>query len=193
MYDTILKYVARYIELTPEETDIFTSLLTPRKVRKRQYLVQSGDICKAENFVVNGCLRSFYVDEKGEEYISQFAIEDWWITDLNSFLTQTPANYYVEALENSEVLQISYEAYHELLSRIPKFDRFFRIIIQKAYVATQQRIISTMSKTSEERYLEFVAHYPNIEQRVPQYMVAAYLGFTPEFLSKIRSRRNKLS
>ena len=186
MYQRILAYISNYISLNQEETDTFTSFLKVRKLLTRQFLLQAGDICKTENFVNKGCLKAFYIDMDGNEHIVQFALEDWWISDLHSFLTQTPAVFHIEVLENCELIQIDYNSIETLYTKIPKFERFFRIIFQKAYIAAQQRVISTISKTAEERYLEFIQRYPNIEQRVPQYMVASYLGFTPEFLSKIR-------
>ncbi len=188
-YDLLLAHVGRYIELSPQEKEIFLSLIQFRRIRKRQYIVQQGAVNLYETFVNKGCLRTFYIDDHGKEYLVQFAVEDWWTGDLKSFLTQSPADYYVEALEDSEVIQIEFAALEELYERVPKFNKFFRILLQRAFIAFQQRLVSTYSKTAEERYLEFVKRYPNIEQRVPQYMVASYLGFTPEFLSRIRQQK----
>ncbi|HEX8531246.1 MAG TPA: Crp/Fnr family transcriptional regulator [Cytophagales bacterium] len=185
----ILDHVGRLIPLSEPEKNLFTSLLRFRRVRKRQYLVQQGAVAQYEIFVVKGCLRAFYIDDHGKEYVVQFAVEDWWTSDLRSFLTQTPADYYVEALEDSEVFLLEYAALEDLYNRVPQFNKFFRIQMQRAFIALQQRIISAHSKTAEQRYEEFVKRYPNIEQRVPQYMVASYLGFTPEFLSRLRQQR----
>ncbi len=188
-YRSILAHVGRHVDLTEQEKAVFVSLLRFRRIRKRQYLVQQGAVALHETFVSKGCLRTFYIDEHGKEYVVQFAVEDWWTSDLKSFLTQTPADYYVEALEDSEVFQLEFAALEELYVRVPKFDKFFRILMQRAFIALQQRLVSTHSKSAEERYAEFVKRYPNIEQRVPQYMVASYLGFTPEFLSRIRQQQ----
>jgi CRP-like cAMP-binding protein len=188
-YRSILAHVGRHVDLTEQEKEIFISLLRFRRIRKRQYIVQQAAVAVYETFVHKGCLRAFYIDGHGKEYVVQFAVEDWWIGDLRSFLTQTPADYYVEALEDSEVLQIEFAALEELYVRVPKFNRFFRILMQRAFIALQQRLVSAHSKSAEERYVEFVKRYPNIEQRVPQYMVASYLGFTPEFLSRIRQQQ----
>ena len=185
----ILDYVSRFIELSEPEKQLFTSLLRFRKVRKRQYLVQQGSVAQYEIFVIKGCLRAFYIDDHGKEYVVQFAVEDWWTSDLRSFLTQTPADYYVEVLEDSEVFLLEFAALEELYERVPQFNKLFRILMQRAFVALQQRIVSAHSKTAEELYEEFIKRYPNIEQRVPQYMVASYLGFTPEFLSRLRQHR----
>lgn len=186
MYSLILANISRFIQLTPEEVNIFTSFLRTRSFRKKQYVVQAGDVAKYESFVVKGCCRTFYVDNQGEEHIVQFAIEDWWTSDLHSFLTGEPAIFNVEALEDLELLQIDLASLEELYLRVPKFERFFRILFQKSMIAMQGRILSNISKTADQKYLDFIKRYPNIEQRVPQYMVASYLGITPEFLSKIR-------
>ncbi len=188
-YSSILAHVGRHIALSEQEKDIFLSLIRFRKVRKRQYIVQQGAVNLHETFVHKGCFRAFYIDDHGKEYVVQFAVEDWWTGDLRSFLTQTPADYYVEALEDSEIFQIDFPALEELYDRVPLFNKFFRILMQRAFIALQQRLVSSYSKTAEDRYVEFVNRYPNIEQRVPQYMVASYLGFTPEFLSRIRQQK----
>jgi CRP-like cAMP-binding protein len=155
---------------------------------KGQFVVQNGDICRYENFVLSGCLKTFYIDNEGHEHIVMFAIEDWWTSDLGSFITQTPADLNVQCLEDSELIQISYGDLQQLFIEISKLERFFRIIIQKAFVAAQKRILNNLSLSAMDRYLQFREQYPTIEQRVPQYMVASYLGITKEFLSKIRAQ-----
>lgn len=159
-----------------------------RKFLKGQFVVQQGDVCKYENFVLSGCLKTFYADQEGQEHIVMFAIENWWTSDLGSFINQTPADFNVQCLENSEVAQISFEDLEQLYSDIPKLERFFRIIIQKGFVASLKRISNNFSLPAKERYLKFREQYPQIEQRVPQYTIASYLGMTKEFLSKIRSQ-----
>jgi CRP-like cAMP-binding protein len=186
MYNLILQNISRYIQLTHEETDYFTSVLQIKRLRKKQYLVQEGDVCRYESFVNKGCLRAYHVDEKGQEHIAQFAIEGWWISDMYSFLTATPARFNVDALEDSKVLCLGKPSLEELYMQVPKFERFFRIILQNAFIAQQQRIINNMSKTAEERYLDFINHYAQLDQRVPQHQVASYLGIAPESLSRIR-------
>ncbi|WP_227687072.1 Crp/Fnr family transcriptional regulator [Spirosoma arboris] len=125
MYDAILAHVGQFISLEPAEADYFTTLLRYRMLRKRQYLVQSGDVCKFDSFVLKGCLRTYFVDERGGEHVVQFAVENWWTGDLYSFLTQSPAAYNTDALEDSELLQIDQAALDELYQRVPKFERFF--------------------------------------------------------------------
>jgi CRP-like cAMP-binding protein len=188
MHELILQHISKYIKLTEEEKDYFISVLQVKRLRKKQYLVQEGDVCRFESFVNKGCLRVYHIDEKGQEHIAQFAIEEWWISDMYSFFTGTPARLNVDALEDSELFCIDKSSHEELLLQVPKFERFFRIILQNAYISHQQRIIANMSKTAEERYLEFNERYPQLEQRVPQHQVASYLGITPESLSRIRKQ-----
>lgn len=184
----ILKNVSRFITLTDEERDYFVSIMRPRTYRKRQYVVQAGDVCKYENFVTKGCLRSYFVDDNGFEHILQFAIEDWWIGDIASFITQTPAMLNVEAVEDTELIQILKIDLDTLFDKYPKFDRFYRELIQKSMVTQQKRILSNISLTAEQRYIAFRSQYAFLEQRLPQNYIASYLGITPEFLSKIRKK-----
>lgn len=186
--ELILKNVSRFITLTDEERDYFVSIMRPRTYRKRQYVVQAGDVCKYENFVTKGCLRSYFVDDNGFEHILQFAIEDWWIGDMASFITQTPAMLNVEAVEDTELIQILKADLDALFDKYPKFDRFYRELIQKSMVTQQKRILSNISLTAEQRYLAFRSQYAFLEQRLPQNYIASYLGITPEFLSKIRKK-----
>lgn len=182
----LLAYVRKIIDLTQAEEEVFASKLIHRKYLKGQYVVQQGDVCKHESFVASGCLKSFYVDHEGQEHIVMFAIEDWWTGDLGSFVTQTEATLNVQCLEPSHLIQISYSSLEELYTAVPKFERFFRLIIQRAFAASEKRIIKNFSMSAKERYLQFRKQYPQIEQRVPLYMIASYLGITKEFLSKIR-------
>lgn len=187
-YERILQNIARYIQLTHEETEYFVSILQVKKLRKKQYLVQEGEICRYETFINEGCLRVYQVDEKGLEHVAMFGTEGWWISDMYSFLASTPAQYNVDALEASEVFCIDKPSLEELYLRIPKFERFFRILLQNAFIAQQQRIIAALSKTAEERYLDFLERYPLLEQRIPQHQIASYLGIAPESLSRIRKQ-----
>ncbi|MBK6266075.1 Crp/Fnr family transcriptional regulator [Marivirga sp. S37H4] len=186
--EPLIAYLSKYIHLSTDEKEILSEHVSYRKYLKGQFVVQQGDVCKYESFVVKGCLKTFYIDSEGQEHIVMFAVENWWAADLGSFITQSPADYNVQCLENTEVVQFSYEKLEALYLLIPKLERFFRIIIQKAYVASEKRIIGNFSLPARERYLEFREQYPDIEQRVPQYMIASYLGITKEFLSKIRSQ-----
>ena len=186
MNKAILDYVGRYVKLTPEEEEYFAGKLKHRKYLKRQFLVQAGDECKYENYVVKGCLRAYFVDPNGTSHIIQFAIEDWWISDMASLFTGAPSTYNIDAIEDTEVIQIERNSLNELFDRVPKFDRMFRIMLTKAFIAHQQRIIDNLCMPAKERYLAFIKRYRNIEQRVPQNQIASYLGMTPEFLSQVR-------
>ncbi|MFG6685953.1 Crp/Fnr family transcriptional regulator [Mariniflexile sp. HNIBRBA6329] len=187
-FDPLLKYINNYIDLTDDEIAFLISKLIIRKYLKGQYIVQQGDICKYECFVLKGCTKTFYVDKEGQEHILMFSIEDWWTSDMGSFITQTPADFNVQCLENSELVMFSYDIIEDLYREIPKLERFFRQIIERAFVASQKRIVRSFSLTAKEQYLYFRDQYPLIEQRIPQYMIASYLGITKEFLSKIKSQ-----
>jgi len=183
----LIEYISQYISLTEEEEDALQSKFRVRKFLKNQFIVQNGDVCQFESFVLSGCLKTFYIDDNGQEHVVSFAVENWWTADLGSFITQTPAELNVQCLEKSVLAQIQYSELQQFYSQFPKFERFFRLIIQKAFVAAQKRIINNFSLSAKDRYLQFREQYPNIEQRVPQYLIASYLGMTKEFLSKIRS------
>lgn len=185
-FKPLLNYINRFISLSEEEEAILVSKIKYRKYLKGQYIVQQGDVCKYECFIVKGCTKTFYVDGKGVEHIIMFAIEDWWTSDIGSFITQTPADFNVLCLENTELIQISYEESEELYQLIPKLERFFRLIIERGFVASQKRIIRNFSMSAKERYILFSETYPKLNQRIPQYMIASYLGITKEFLSKIK-------
>ena len=184
----LFNYIAQYVTLTNKEEDFLTSRLSSRKYLKGQYILQQGDISQTECFIISGCTKMFYLDDNGQEHIIMFSIEDWWTSDLGSFISQTPSDFNVQCLENTEIIQFSYDNIEEIFSKIPKLERFFRKIIEKAFVASQKRIIRNFSLTAKERYVIFRNSYPKIEQRIPQYMIASYLGITKEFLSKIKSQ-----
>jgi CRP-like cAMP-binding protein len=187
-FELILQNVARHIHLDDTETDFFISLLQHKKLKRKDYLLKEGDICKTENFIVKGCLRTYTIDDKGFEHIVMFGIEDWWVGDLYSFLTHTPATYFIDALEDAEILQIEKENLEKLYEKVPKFERFFRLIIQNAFIAQQYRINQNLSFTAEQKYLDFIKRYPELEQRISQKHVSAYLGITPVFLSMLRRK-----
>ena len=184
----LLQYISKFIELTDAEKTLLLSKVTQRKYLKDQYIVQQGDVCKISNFIISGCTKTFYMHPNGQEHIIMFSIEDWWTSDLGSFITQTPADFNIQCLENTELIQFTYDKLEELFLEIPKLDRFFRKIVERAFVASQKRVIRNFSLSAKERYLIFKDTYPKIEQRVPQYMIASYLGITKEFLSKIKSQ-----
>lgn len=188
MVELILKNISKHLVLSAEEVNYFTSLLKPKRLRKKQFLLEEGEVCKYECFVNSGCLRMYTLNEKGQEHILQFATTDWWIGDQYSFITGLPSAYFIDALEESEVLLIEKNNLEQLYIQVPKFERFFRIAFQNSYVALQRRILSGLSQTAEEKYLDFVNRYPDLEQKIPQHQVASYLGITPESLSRIRKQ-----
>jgi CRP-like cAMP-binding protein len=188
MYEFFLDSLRKYISLSDEQSLLITGKLQLRKVRKKQWLVTPGEYCKTEFFVNKGCFRAYYVDDAGNQHIIKFASEGWWITDIESLLTGAPATLYVEAMEDGEVVVLLRSAQEELYEEIPQLNKYFRLVYQKALSNTSGRLLRTISGTAEQHYSQFVLQYPDIEQRVPQYMIASYLGITPEFLSKIKSR-----
>lgn len=186
MYELLHKKITETISVTEEEFNFCKTLFLPKKLRKRQYLLQEGDICKYTTFVTNGLLRTYTIDKKGTEHILQFAFEGWWMGDLYSFLTDEPSAFNMEAIEDCELLLITRPSWDLLLEKIPAFERYFRILIQNNLIATQQRLMGNLSETAEEKYVKLIKNYPGCLQRVPQHMIASYLGFTRETLSRIR-------
>ncbi|HEY1061685.1 MAG TPA: Crp/Fnr family transcriptional regulator [Daejeonella sp.] len=188
MFEVLFSKVEEKIKLSDVDKDICKSLFSPKKLRKRQYILQQDDICKNLIFVEKGILRSYSVDNKGNEHILQFAPEGWWISDVYSFLTGEAAVYNIEAIEDSELLLISRSSLDELYERVPKFERYFRLLSQANMVATHRRLTASLSDNADEKYLRLLSAYPNIVARVPQHMIASYLGITPETLSRVRKR-----
>jgi len=189
----VIEYVSRYVELTDEEIKHFTSFLKITKVKKRQFIVQPGFVCKSKSYVVKGAFRAYLADNEGKEHTLAFAIEDWWISDYSSLIYQEPATLFVEALEDSVLIQIDYEHEQTFLRDIPKLEKFERIITQRSLAFHQKRMLSAFTKTAEERYEEFMTKYSAIAKRVPQYALASYLGFSTEYLSKIRNKKTPKS
>ena len=188
MYELLHTRITETISLTEEEFNFCKTLFIPKKLRKRQYLLQEGDVCRYTAFVEKGMLRTFTVDEKGNEPILQFSSEGWWVADLYSFLTDEPSLFNIEALEGCELLLITKQSWDILLEKVPAFERYFRILIQNNLIATQRRLLGTMSETAEEKYTKLINNFPGCIQRVPQHMIASYLGITRETLSRIRSQ-----
>ena len=188
MYELLYKKISELITISDEELDFCKTLFVPKKLRKRQYLLQEGDVCKYNTFVSKGLLRSYTIDSKGTEHILQFAFEGWWIGDIYSFITENPSNFNIEALEDCELLLITKASMDMLFEKVPKFERYFRILIQNNLIATQKRLMGTLSETAEEKYTNLMNNFPGCLQRVPQHMIASYLGITRETLSRIRGQ-----
>jgi CRP-like cAMP-binding protein len=187
-FDPIIKNVANVIPLDEREISFFTSLLEPRSFRKKEVVLRSGDVCQYELFVVNGCLKIFYIDNEGIDHIMKFAIENWWSLDLKSFMTQTPAFYTIQATEDTQVFRLSKPNHDLLHEQVSKFEKFSRIMFQNSYILLQHRMTQNLFSTAEEKYEHFREKYPGLELRVSQKDVASYLGITPEFLSMIRKK-----
>jgi CRP-like cAMP-binding protein len=186
--DLILKNVGKHIELNERETNFFISTLKPATFRKKDLFLKEGVVCKDSAFVIDGAMKSFTIDQEGKEHILNFATPGWWISDLYSLISQKPGILNIEAIADAEVLILSWENQQLLYTKVPKFERFFRILVENSLVANQQRLIDNLSSTAEDRYLHFIKKYPTIPSCVPQHNIASYLGITPEFLSKIRAR-----
>lgn len=187
----LLDYFHKIIPLNTDEKRLVTELFKPRLYRKRQYVLQEGDICNQFNFIVRGCLRMYKVDNKGDIHIIQFAAENWWINNIGSFHDRKPSDLNIDALEDTMVLQISHENLLKLYTTAPKFDRIFRVLIEKSFVSLQKRLLQNISSTAEERYLTFLQTYAALSNRLPQTQIASFLGMSPEFLSRLRNKQTK--
>lgn len=188
MFQEINANVCRYVAFSTEELQIFNSLLKHKTYLKKTYLLRAAEVCNFEGFIVKGSLRKYYIDDNGNEVIIQFGIENGWISDIASFSDQKPGNLFIESLEDTELLVLDPKSKENLLSQVPKFERFYRKLVEKNVSTMQNRLYFSIAKTAEQKYLDFLEHYPSIPQRVPQHYIASYLGMTPEFLSKVRAR-----
>jgi CRP-like cAMP-binding protein len=191
-YQLIIDNISRFIDLTKLEKQKYISLLTEIKIDRKTFLMQAGDITKYEYFITKGCLKVYTLDENGAPHISMFAVEDYWTGDIASFMTKTPSRYFIKATEDSELLGISRANYDLLFQEIPKFERFYRILYQKSLISYIRRANHGISLTAEERYIRFKKKYPKIVNRITQKDLAAYIGITPEFMSKIITKVNQM-
>ncbi|WP_026967859.1 Crp/Fnr family transcriptional regulator [Algoriphagus terrigena] len=185
----LIYYIQRWVELNEAEESLILDAFEPIAVKKKKDLLVPGDVCRYVYFIASGAVRSYHVDEKGVEHIFQLSLENSWISDLESFFSQKPSNYYIESIEPSTLLRISYERLETLYAEVPKLERYFRILFQRAYLNALQRLNSTMWDTAEERYNDMIKENCSILQRVPQTYIASYLGITPESLSRIRKKK----
>jgi CRP/FNR family transcriptional regulator, anaerobic regulatory protein len=190
VHDLLLTSIEKHVPLNEKDKDYIRSVFTPRKFKKGQFLVHEGSVCRNQMFITKGSVITYLIDLDGHEHIVQLGIEGWWIGDFQSYVFQQPAMCNVQAIEDTEILEASYEKVQNLYEVVPKYDRFHRILIQYAYVAFQQRTLQNLSMRAEDRYLAFKGKYPKLELRLPQKYIASYLGITPEFLSKIKKKIN---
>lgn len=188
MFEAINRYAARYITFSAAERDLFNSLLQPKKVPKKTFLLQEGEVCKFEAYINTGCIRTYYINETGTEVTLQFAIEDWWVSDIASFHEHKPSRMFIETLEDCDILVLTPASKEALLKGAPCFERMFRLMVQRNLSRLQERLFQTIATTAVEKYLDFLERYPTIPQRVAQHYIASYLGFSPEFLSKVRTK-----
>jgi CRP-like cAMP-binding protein len=189
--EPLIKYFSSFIPLSKEEITTLESVFVERKIKRRHFILQGGDVCKFNTFVVEGCFRMYLVDENGKEHNLQFAVENWWIGDIGSFHSGEPSRLYIEALENSTIFQIKKEDQLNLFVEYPKFNWIFRVFTENALVSCQKRILQNISSTAEQRYLDFVNQYPFFFNRISNVQIASFLGVTPEFLSTIRKKISK--
>ena len=183
----LLANIGKHIDLTEAEQAQFLSLLSEKKLKKKQHLLLENEVCRHSAFVLEGCLRGYTVDGNGFEHVLQFAPPGWWIADMYSLLSGKPGHLNIDALEHSEVLLLSKTDQEQLYRDIPKFERFFRIITENSLVANRQRVINNLSLSAQARYASFCEHYPTLIHTLPQKQIAAYIGVTPEFLSKMKA------
>ena len=187
-FDLLIANISRHISLSADEVAFFITLLQSKSLMEGEFLLREGDVCRYETFVTRGCLKTYYLDENGFEHIIDFSIEEWWANDLESFFTQTAATSNIKAIENTDVLQISKNNLELLYQKIPKFERFFRLLFQNAYITQREQINVTLSTPAEERYLLFIKRKPYAEKRFSQKDIASYLGITPQFLSALKKK-----
>ncbi|QQQ28685.1 Crp/Fnr family transcriptional regulator [Chryseobacterium indoltheticum] len=188
MFDILISHIQNKVSLTEEEKTELQSFFSVKKLKKKQYLLQEGDVCKCLSFVNKGLLKSYFTDEKGGENINMFAFEGWWISDFKSFINQEKAVLNIDAVEETELLMITLEDYDKLMLKIPVMDRYFRILYQNSLVTKDYRLIASNSYTAEEKYLQLVQKNPEMIKRIPHNLIASYLGLAPETISRIRKK-----
>lgn len=192
-FDLLISNISKHISLTVEEIEFFTSLLKLKSLANGEFLLREGNVCKYESFVIKGCLKTYYLDENGFEHIIDFSIEEWWADDLYSLLTQTASKSNIKAIEDTDILQIGKTDLELLYKKIPKFERFFRILFQNAFISQREQINLALSASAQERYLLFVKKKPYAEKRFSQKDIASYLGVTPQFLSTLKKKLSQVN
>ena len=189
MLATFRKHLEKFITVNDEEFLAIANFFKIKTVSKKENLLLEGSICRQHFFVIKGCLRKFFINDKGIEQTTEFAIENWWITDNIAFEHRLKTSFYIQAVENSEILILDRDAQEKLLEQFPKMERYFRFVYQRAYAASQMRIKYLYDFTKEEFYEHLCKNHPEFVQRIPQYLIASFLGFSPEYLSEIRKKK----
>jgi len=188
MIDLLRQNIEKHISLSEKEAETFCNLFQPKLVKRKSFLLREGEICKFEGFVTKGFFRVYHIDQNGFEQILYFAVENWWVTDIDSFTNERPSQLFIEALEDSEILIISKKEKEFAYENLPEIEKLFRVMTQKTHVALQRRMIHNLSKTAEQRYIEFSEKHPPLVKRLSNIQIAAYLGITNVFLSNIRKK-----
>jgi CRP-like cAMP-binding protein len=187
MFEAFDKNLKAHVDLSPQELEIVHQHFQHKIYPKKTFLLKAGQVCNFEAYLLNGCIKRYYIDQNGDETILQFAVEDWWVSDIASFCQQLPSRFYIETLEDTELVQINYQNKELLFKEVPQLERVFRLLVQRAYAVLENRFFTGITDSAEDRYLQFVKKYPGLLQRVPQYQIASYLGITPEALSRIKA------
>ncbi|KAF2506467.1 Crp/Fnr family transcriptional regulator [Flavobacterium foetidum] len=187
MHHELIEHIQKFVSLDDSEIEMMESTLQKSNIKKKTHVLQEGQICNSMYFIVKGCMRQYIINPKGTEQTLQFGVENWWITDYLSYHNHSPSHFYIQAVENSEVIALDKNTLESLLVQIPKLEKYFRVVAQKAFGAAQMRIKFLFTMSAEERYNHFKNQQPDFVQRVPQYMLASYLDFSAEFMSKIRA------
>lgn len=188
MFDVLFAHIQEKVKLTDQDRERIQSFFRHKRLKKRQYLLQEGDICKRLSFVSKGAVKSYTVDEKGNEHINLIGWEGWWISDFESFICGSEAILNIDAIEDTELLLISREDYERMMIEVPVMERYFRILYQNSLVTKDRRLISSNTYTAEEKYRQLIASYPFIIKRIPQSLIASYLGLTPETVSRVKKK-----
>jgi len=188
-YPGFITHIRRYVDLSNDDVLILEKYFQPIELKRREYLLREGEVCRCNYFVEKGCLRMFFNNDKMAEQTTQFAIENWWLSDYFSFARQTSSEYAIQAVEKSVVVAIDYQLQDKLFNEVPQMERYFRIMMQRALSASQLRVKMIYQLSKEEMYRHFNLSYPQFFQRVPQYMIASYLGLTPEYMSELRKKK----
>ncbi|CAC9974632.1 Crp/Fnr family transcriptional regulator [Flavobacterium panici] len=188
-HELLFNHIKRFTTLSPDQEQLLVSKLKYRKVNRKDFLLKEYEVCSCYYFVTKGCLRFYRNTENGFEQVLQFAIPGWWLSDFQSFETQKPSEYFIQAVQNTEMLILHQSDYQELFSEVPELNTYFRLMMQKAYTASLKKMELILCESAEERYLQFINSFPDFVQIVPQYMLASFLGFTPQFMSMLRAKK----
>jgi len=189
MQKTLFQHLSKFIDLSEKEVEVFRKYIETHQFKKKEYILNAGKVCKYLYFVEEGCLRMYFVNNKGVEQITQFALEGWWLSDYQSFTNQKPSDYYIQAIEDATIISIDYQNLEILLNELPKAEKYFRKMLQKTVAGAQIRSKLLYEMSKEEFFVHFSTSFPEFMQRVPQYMIASYLGLTPEYLSELRKKK----